>query len=177
MELTKEERQALNIYAAHGWQTQFQRTIRWLRILKDKKTDYSNWKDVNSHLDIAITCFQNIFHLKDWLLNDTTLSNIELNGFIKEHKELGLCRDICNGTKHFEIKHQASVDANFMIIRGQDPAYVKNKGPEYFILIFSKAGIHQPLELATKCIRLWSVFIIKKNIISKNRLYKLRSKA
>jgi len=175
--LTKEELQSLSIHATNGWQTQFQRIIRYLRILQTQKIDYSNWKDINAYLDVVITCFQNIFHLKDWLLNSTTLSNTELNKFIKQHKELGLCRDICNGTKHFEIKHHASIDKNFMIVRAQDPAYLKNKGPEYFILILSKAGIHQPFAFAKKCLQLWSDFIIEKNIASKNKLYKLRRNA
>lgn len=168
------EKRDFSIHTSGGWKKQFQRMIRWLKVLKKNQTDYSKWKEVDIYLDIVITCFQNIFHFKDWLINDASISSTEINEFIKLHKELGLCRDICNGTKHFEIKHQASVDENFMIIRGQDPAYKKHNGPEYFILVLSKAGIHQPSELAQKCIRLWSSFIIQKNLITKNQLSTLR---
>lgn len=106
-------------------------------------------------------CFQNIFFLKDWLKEDSILTNSELNGFINQNTEIVLCRDICTGTKHFNIKN-ASVDNEFGIIREFNPMSKFNSKPKFEILILADEQKYKPISLIEICVVLWNEFIAEK---------------
>jgi hypothetical protein len=43
------------------------------------------------------------YHIKDWLIMQTGISDTEVHSFISSVPVLQACRDICNVKKHFEI--------------------------------------------------------------------------
>jgi hypothetical protein len=53
--------------------------------------------------------FQDAYHLKDWLKNDSTrpVNGVQLENDITSTPELALCADLCNGTKHFGLNRSA----------------------------------------------------------------------
>ena len=92
--------QEISSHRQGGWEGQYNRIIRWIyRFQKIERSELFNEEKSQDYFDTLYACFQNIFFLKDWLKNNTTLTSIKLNEFINTNKEIGLCRDICNSTK------------------------------------------------------------------------------
>lgn len=55
--------------------------------------------------------FQNCWHLKDWVRNDPLASDAQKKSVIDQaHASvlLGICRDLCNGTKHLKLDRKPS---------------------------------------------------------------------
>jgi len=68
------------------------------------------WYDRAAHakakIDIAdflFAFFQNSYHFREWLEVTGDVTKDELDSLFKAHPELGICRDICNVTKHFSL--------------------------------------------------------------------------
>lgn len=58
-------------------------------------TDSSTARDALFHF------FQDAYHLKDWLINDEiAVSKRDVERAVSASKELSICADLCNGTKH-----------------------------------------------------------------------------
>jgi hypothetical protein len=153
-----------SIHKSKGWQGQHQRMIRWYN--KFKATNPGAFENIaiDEHHDILYACFQNIFHLKDWLINDAKVSKKIIYDYLDSHIELQLCRDICNGTKHFEITKGSAIEKDFTIIREYEP-YYKLKGSDKNKIIILSGGYKYDLkELAWTCINLWEKFIQENNI-------------
>jgi hypothetical protein len=58
-------------------------------------------------LDDIHAFFQNCYHLKDWLRNDsefTKHSKQQIEEYVTNTPELAICADICNSTKHLKLK-------------------------------------------------------------------------
>jgi hypothetical protein len=143
-----------------GWQGQYNRMMRWTKWFKELAfKENKSCEKTHLYFDTMYACFQNIFFLKDWLIQETSLTTGDLNSFIKAHKEIGVCRDICNGTKHFNITDE-SVDKEFWIIRQFNP-YNRDIS-EWEIIICAGVDIYKPYELIVKCIDLWEKFISDK---------------
>jgi len=59
-----------------------------------------------SYYELSILCFQAIWSLKDWVLNDPSFGAIDpkkLKDEIHNSDVLKVCADIANGTKHFRL--------------------------------------------------------------------------
>ena len=64
--------------------------------------------------DVLIFACQSMWHLKDWIINDSNFEAKDLamvRAEIHAEKCLLLCSDIANGTKHLALKHP-KVDGN-----------------------------------------------------------------
>ncbi|MBP7555988.1 MAG: hypothetical protein KA821_06975 [Chitinophagaceae bacterium] len=147
-----------SIHKSDGWQGQYVRIIRWY--IKFERTNPGNFESpvVDEEHDILYACFQNIFILKDWLHHSGNISTQVLNKFINENLELQLCRDIANGTKHFNLSN-ASVDNDFTIIREYQHFHMVSNTPPYKVIILASGHKFDLKELAFKCINLWEQFI------------------
>ena len=60
--------------------------------------------------DFTFSLFQNCYHLLEWFQKTAKADSGALNTVFNQSRELQLCRDICNGTKHMTLR-RASVDA------------------------------------------------------------------
>ncbi|MBN6742583.1 hypothetical protein JKG47_19115 [Acidithiobacillus sp. MC6.1] len=131
-----------------GWRGQFDRATRWHeRVRSAAATGSSDLED------FAFAFFQNCYHLREWMLKTSGATQQELDGLFAQNRELQLCRDICNGTKHLSI-NRPSVDANFSI--GREYAPQELSGSRMFVI----ADAHYDLlGLADRCMELWQQFV------------------
>jgi len=60
------------------------------------------------YLDVVYAFFQSCYHLKDWVLTDKIKTSSEIKKFIDDNDCIKICADICNGTKHFNLKNSQS---------------------------------------------------------------------
>jgi hypothetical protein len=112
--------------------------------------------------------FMHCYHLKDWIKNDgsvkTIMPNIasDVEQFINESEALSLCADLCNSSKHLELKRSRS---------GEGPAFGR-KLYHHRLSIGSGSSIRlswlierynkppiDAFELATECIAEWDKFL------------------
>lgn len=147
-----------SIHRDGGWIGQFDRMTRWYSRFKETQPWDFDAPDIEFQHDILFTCFQNIFHLKDWLINDTNIDSKVIYEFINNNIELQICRDICNGTKHFNIS-QASIDNDFTIIREYQPLHKMMNTSEWRMIVIADFNKYDLKELAQKSINLWVSFI------------------
>lgn len=152
-----------SIHKRDGWGGQYQRMIRWYnKFIATSPGNFEN-PNIDDHHDILYSCFQNIFYLKDWLQYDGAISKDKLNEFINDHIELQLCRDICNGTKHFDLNNP-SIEADFTIIREYEPYHEVLGTEKNKIIILSGGHKFDLKELAQSCINLWDKFILENRV-------------
>ena len=141
---------------------QFDRVKRWYqRFLTINEGRQHNLPSDN-YQDEVYAFFVNCFHLKDWIKNDESAGTAadKVEEFVKNNKELNLCRDICHGIKHLKLTVPRS---------GQDPRFGQRKfkvglgGPEATIsvryTIDTSSGPVDAFELATRCLQAWENFI------------------
>ncbi len=119
-----------------GWQSQYERMIRWHNQLKQDPS-----------LDMLLTFFLNCYALRDWLINSNALAVKIIDGEINNNLAMRLCRDLCNRSKHLVIDRRPSIDANLVITREYRGA---SRPPGIVVLAGGvKSDLH---ELAHQCI-------------------------
>ena len=142
---------------------QFDRVKRWYQrfVTIDEGKQHNLPSD--NYQDEVYAFFVNCFHLKDWIKNDESVgaAAAKVEDFIKNNKELNLCRDICHGIKHLKLdKPRSDQDPRF----GQRKFYLQVGGPETTIsiryTIDTSSGPVDAFELATKCLKAWENFIL-----------------
>lgn len=145
----------LSFHRQGGWQNQFSRLQRWHARVKQLKDGVSA-----DELDVLYAFFQNCFSLKDWLKNAKVITSSQLNSFFNSHPELKFCRDLSNGTKHYNLTSW-SLDPNFFICREYVPQGSDNIHPSACSRPMICAGGMQRnmFELADRCVELWIRFI------------------
>jgi hypothetical protein len=140
-----------SIHKSGGWRGQLDRVHRCHeRLLNAVETGTMNVMDLS---DFAFAFFQNCYHLRDWMEKSKEIKKSDLGDLFKKTPELQICRDICNGTKHFTIDRQ-SVDADFSILREYDPS-----APSSYRLLIITNKQYDLIDLATKCLRAWDNFV------------------
>jgi hypothetical protein len=104
-----------------GWRDQYERMHRWhARLVRElaleaSEGDWSVWP--NDLWDTAMVFFQSAYHLKDWLLVDHPDLREQLEAMITADRDLALCADICNGTKHREVSRGHRVPTHVVGMR------------------------------------------------------------
>ena len=136
-----------------GWQGQYYRMMRWKMRFDELEKSNEYLTNPELYFDTLFTCIQNIFYMKDWLKNDAKIENKKLNDWINKNEEIGICRDICNGTKHFEIT-QPSVDAEFEFFKKKVHFSRVWNLPPSKIIIIAGSKKYDPIRLLSKCIEL-----------------------
>ncbi len=105
--------------------------------------------------DFIFVYFQSCHHLRDWLHHTSKLSKTEVERFFSQTKELRLCRDIGNATKHLNID-RASIDANFSI--GWEYYPSEPTGARLFLIADDKYDL---VHLASRCLELLEQFTVQ----------------
>jgi hypothetical protein len=156
----------ISIHNSDGWKGQYERMKRWDKRLEKFNCFIVDTEHLHDFLDTLYTTYQNIFHLKDWLYKDEVLDRHTLNNFVNTHKEIGICRDIANGTKHFTLDNNFSIDNNFLIMSAYDPSNNDKYWRDSKIRIISKAGLFDPFALSKKCIAIWTLFLRESQVLT-----------
>jgi hypothetical protein len=142
---------------AFGYHEQYDRMRRWYD--RFSAVNDGRLHDVQSenYLDEIYAFFQNCYHLKDWIKNDSLVpSNIRasVESSINSNRALSICADICNSLKHLQLKSDRS---------GENPTFGKKLyavtvGPGFPITISLKYEVETnsgPIDafvLATECV-------------------------
>jgi hypothetical protein len=142
-----------SIHRNDGWRGQLERVQRWhSRTVTAAQTGSPDLQD------FIFVFFQNCYHLREWLCQTSTISKHDVDGFFNGTKELLLCRDICNATKHLNI-NRASVDATFSIGYEYNPSEPSNA--RLFLIADAKYDL---LDLASRCLKLLEQFTAQDTI-------------
>ena len=124
---------------------QWQRVHRSLTRLQ--KAHDSN-ADADEVMDLFYSLFQNIFAMRDWLLN-SNVDSLKVKALFSTNR-LKLCRDITNGTKHCTLR-RPSVDGAFMTVREYEPCSRGTARDDAFRLLADGRKIDM-YDLALLCI-------------------------
>jgi hypothetical protein len=160
-----------SIHKSSGWKGQWSRTKRWQKRLK---ITAATCQDEDEFFDHVYAFFQNCYHLRDWLKASGVVSGQKLSDFFSVHREMRLCRDICNGTKHFDLT-QPGIDANFSLVREYVPENWPGDKQRGHVIVHEATDKNDPksrkdfygfnlIELADKCVNLWSQFLKQNNL-------------
>lgn len=147
---------------AADYQEQYDRMKRWYERFSALNNGRLHDVPSENYLDEIYAFFQNCYHLKDWIKNDSLPSNIQsaVESYINHDRALSLCADICNSLKHLQLKSDRS---------GENPSFGKKHyavtvGPGLPITISLKYEVDTnsgPIDafiLATNCIAAWDAF-------------------
>jgi hypothetical protein len=130
------------------WRSQYNRMERWYGRLREYGDDDSFQHD----LDMYLTFFLNCYALRDWFSKSDVISENDMDALIQSNESMGLCRDICNRSKHLTLTRRPSVEANFSIVREFTP-----KGNRLIVIYLDKR--RDLMEVATACARFWDDFL------------------
>lgn len=152
--------------SSRKWFEQFRRVKRWYTRFKSMDEGRPDTLTLDDYLDEVYAFFQNCYHLKDWIKNDDSI-NINpktVEDFVKNHQDLRICRDICNSTKHLELRSKKKKPE---VVKRN--IYLKLSAPETPKIsikygIDTNGGEKDAFELATKCLHAWQTFLESHNV-------------
>lgn len=135
-----------------GWQFQWTR-VHWR--LDDVRAVYTGREGgTDGALDVTLSFFEAVHHLKDWLGNDSSsvISKVDGDSLIGRSPMLQLCADLANGSKHLVLTSTRTGDKSTAITRndvnilmGTGAAahrfYVQSAGTEYDVLQIAEAAV------------------------------------
>ncbi|HLG24161.1 MAG TPA: hypothetical protein VI564_04515 [Candidatus Nanoarchaeia archaeon] len=161
---------------------QFARVHRWKKRLDKIRFSNSQESSQPEHYDFIYAFFTNCYHLRDFLKHSKAIQTKLVDEFFTKNKEMQICRDICNESKHcvldspsigLEIlntnKKSAKGWAGVCLIREYDPfqEVLKNDNPvkniKYVVLADGKK--YNVFELADKCYQLWTNFFKENKLL------------
>lgn len=91
------------------YQCQIDRVDRLMEIITSKDEN-QHLGDVLRFEDVIFMAYQGMWHIKDWILNDSQFSTYKntLNQRIHQSNVLRVCADLANGSKHLAL-HQPKI--------------------------------------------------------------------
>lgn len=154
---------------------QYERVKRYLQKIQNQNRSQVEYKDdLNSF-------FQNCWHLKDWLKNDTRSKNI-IGDIENEINDtcifLMICADLANGTKHLKLRDQR-IDGKFtkidvticpppaMAYTGSKPSgFIELEGSvSYTYTVETNQGELNALDVANEAFKEWESYLRKYSLI------------
>jgi len=121
-------------HLSHDWLSQFWRMKRWSE--RAKKALSQNVLQ-EEDIDDIYSFFISAFSLRDWLRKSEGIHINDLDAQLSANKYWGLCRDVANGLKHFDLTH-SSLDPNFVIWCSKSNNLSQNDKEFWFILADGK---------------------------------------
>jgi hypothetical protein len=92
-----------------GWSEQYRRMLRsharLIEIAQGRMMASSE-----QARDALFHFFQDAYHLKDWIKNDSEVTTSVVEKWINETDALRLCADLCNGSKHLRLTRSRTGD-------------------------------------------------------------------
>ena len=140
---------------------QLERTRRALSRLREVYRGRIHDNTSEQYRDDVLCFFQNCYHLKDWLKWDPSgLFKAGVEQYVNQNRELQLCADLCNGSKHLVLTTPRSSEHPRL---GGQSAEIDVGAQEIRIrfAVDTDTGPLDALDLATRCVDLWADFIRK----------------
>jgi hypothetical protein len=136
-----------------GWRGQFNRIRRWHDRL-------AAIREIREAEDYLYTFFQNSYHLRDWLLHEKAVPQVDIEELFRKHVELRLCGDLCNATKHLALSAPKQ-PREFSLAReycGPRLGWFGSEQSEAFV-VMSDGQTYNALDLAGACLGIWEDFL------------------
>jgi hypothetical protein len=133
-------------FAQQGWQGQFARIERWQR----RTLDALRAGDPDAE-DFLYAFCQAAYHMRDWLLNTGAADEQSMQDLMTRTKALKVCRDVCNGSKHFTLNPRMTSTARIALMR----EYVPGPGPEERLRLIAVVG-QECRSITTRSRRSWT---------------------
>ena len=151
----------MSFHRQGGWRNQFHRLQRW----HSRVTRLGPGTSPDEQ-DILYAFFQNCLALRDWLKHSGAVSAVDVDKFVRSNRELLLCRDLANGTKHYELS-SPSIDANFFLCREYVPpsSAASRSGRDSRPVICSGGTKSDLFDLADTCMELWVEFLAAHSLL------------
>lgn len=115
--------------------------------------------------DFVYAFCQSAYHLRDWLQESGAASQAELDALMKATPALKLCRDICNGSKHFRLDSNRTETDHIGLMREYVPPIGStdtsgNSRPRIFVFEGQDGAIEmvEIRDLMRECVEAWSRF-------------------
>jgi len=150
-------------FEQQGWEVQLRRVERWhqraMRILNPHEGLAGE-----EAIDFLYAFFQSAYHMRDWLQNSGAASKASLDALMSANHSLQLCRDVCNGSKHFALDPKRSKTDHIGLMREYVPPRVGQTtgSSRPCLLVFEgrDGGIEFKRidELMTDCLSAWQAF-------------------
>lgn len=104
---------AVKVQAAAGMTGYMHQLDRARRFLDRVQRHFDDWNDMNDveFQDDMWSFFQHCWHIKDWVKNDPQVWPAQVKAvsdMAHGSATLKICQDLCNGTKHLELKSPKS---------------------------------------------------------------------
>ncbi len=147
-----------SLHKRGGWQTQWERVSRWrVRVHESGGVERE---------DFLYAFFQNCASFRDWIRANrpASMTQRELEDFVRANFELRLCQDISNGTKHFAL-NDPKMPREFAMAREYVPAPLSGGSPSSTQVVFSEGAKHNLVELVDRCFLLWSEFLGARELV------------
>ena len=101
-----------------GWSEQYRRMLRsHARLIEIAEGRITTSSD--QARDALLHFYQDAYHLKDWIKNDSEVPTSGVETWINEAPPLRLCADLCNGSKHLKLTRSRTCDLGTSLA-GQD---------------------------------------------------------
>ena len=151
-----------SLHKGVGWQSQFKGLERWHQRIIDAKSK----EDLT---DFLFTFFQNCHHFREWLEKTGGVSKDDLDALFKANSELGICRDICNVTKHFSLSMPPNQEFEVSFVQEYCPPghpYFKDGwfGGDAKLMVVTDNKNYDVRELAHQCLEIWKGFLTKRGL-------------
>ncbi|HYT40708.1 MAG TPA: hypothetical protein VEP90_00050 [Methylomirabilota bacterium] len=144
------------------YRQQLRRLERKYRALS-KSRDAIEDSNIDEIRDLLLSFFQDCWHMRDWLINSTSLDQAQLNSFLSHSVEMNMCREICNTAKHLvltrptRVQHARLVDfRNIEVPLALAREYDPNGDKLTFIFLQQE---YDAFELAGRYLDLWHEFL------------------
>jgi len=148
---------------------QIERTKRYLERMRKIYSGVEYIKDKQYYIDDVFSFFVHCHHIKDWIIQlhnsgTETSRKKAVKIFINQHYELKICADLCNGTKHCNLKNQLT--DNQPCIAGRCFTSSNDEITKGKFTILSNEKCYDALELAEECMKLWESYLENLNVLS-----------
>jgi len=148
---------------------QFERVKRSLRKIEIENQD----RDSTEYDDDLWHFFQDCHHLKDWIINDPDIPD-EVKGietkvgeniekFVSNNKELRVCADLANRSKHLELTRHSREDAK---VTSRNVNIDLNLGTSTceHIITLGNGRKRIALDVAREAVEAWESFLSENNL-------------
>lgn len=150
---------------------QFNRLRRWRKRLEDifqhKYTTLNKPENDEDNRDFIYAFFLNCYHLKDWVIQSGLIKKELVYDFVESNKDMKICRDICNGVKHFKVKNPSiNPDVSRTLHSSVYSIAFNNAEPEIKPVYWIVPEKH-PVDafgLAVNCFYLWEGFLKRNGV-------------
>lgn len=142
-----------------GWQSQWKRVLTRLAGLRDVYTGRPGGTD--EALDTALSFFESVHHLKDWLANDPSsgIGEATVESLIRRNSVLRICADLANGSKHLVLTRSRTGDTSTAIARNDVTIDLGAGTAAHRFYVQSGKKEYDVRDLAEEAVAIWTKFL------------------